>query len=329
MDTRNALSPIIVFRNEGDNVRKTLESIKETATGVLHTLLVDDASDDGYDYESLAKEYGVDYHRMSEPSGSVGTRNFGATHCKAEHFVMLDAHMKFFHKGWDEKLLSIMQDHPNSIICSRTVVMQPGEHGEWLVRDEQDPQHHGKHWGAYICWKSGWEFEPKWTEQQIPHEHDARVNKVSCVLGAVYASTKTWWQKIAGLHGLCKFGLDESFMSIKTWLMGGECLIVKDWGVGHLYRDEKTVPKGLLSNPINYDANRLFLASIFCPNLAYLYAKRLKQRIGDMTFAHCYEAFLQSLRQGHFDYVPLLKYDLDYFEKINSLVEPKLKIKGI
>lgn len=322
MDIRNALSPIIVFRNEGDNVRKTLESIKETATGVLHTLLVDDASDDGYDYESLAKEYGTDYHRMDEPSGSVGAKDYGAAHCKSERFVILDGHMKFFHKGWDERLLDIMDDYPQSIITSRTVIMTPLNDGEWDIHDQNDPEHKGTHWGAYVCWEPMFEFESKWTNVPIPHS-DKRVNKVACVLGAVYASTKSWWAEIEGLNGLCEYGMEETFMSIKTWLMGGECLIVKDWGVGHLYRTMEQRPEGLIVTQTNYEANRLFLAAFFRPQFAFGYAKNIVKKHGQLQFSISYGRFLRKMRDTQFRFFEKSKHSFAYFEEINQLAQKK------
>lgn len=322
MDTQNALSPIIVFRNEGDNVRKTLESIKETATGLLYTLLVDDASDDGYDYESLAQEYGADYHRMDEPSGSVGTKDYGATHCKSEYFVILDGHMKFFHKGWDEKLLAIMKDHKESIITSRTVIMTPDTNNGWRICDKDDPEHNGSHWGAYVCWKPALEFESKWTNIPIPHE-DKRVNKVASVLGAVYASNKQWWQKIEGLKGLNKYGLEETFMSIKTWLMGGECLIVKDWGVGHLYRTSEERPKGISALESDYEANRLFLAAFFRPQFAFHYADNLRKHYNQLMFSIAYGTFLKTMRDTSFGFHSKAKHDFSYFEEINQLAQKK------
>jgi len=43
--------------------------------------------------------------------------------------------------------------------------------------------------------------------------------KVPCILGDSYASSKKFWKKIKGLNGLKSFGLDEQYLSLKTWLV--------------------------------------------------------------------------------------------------------------
>jgi hypothetical protein len=48
-------------------------------------------------------------------------------------------------------------------------------------------------------------------------------------------------------------------MSIKTWLSGGECLLIKDFYVGHLYRNK---PNYYVTND-HVLANKIFLANLF------------------------------------------------------------------
>lgn len=315
---QKSLSPIIVFKNEGENVEKTLASIKETATGQLSILLVDDCSDDGFDYAELAKRYNARYHRMDKPCGSVGTKDWGARNCDSEHFVLLDGHMKFFHKGWDERLVALLEQHPKSIISSRTVYMKSGTNGEWEVQNEDfDPNHHGLSMCCYITWDKGYEFDPKWTDKEIPTtDHD--LYHVACVLGACYGCSKSWWEEIDGFNGLIEYGLEESFMSIKTWLMGGECIVVKDWGVGHLYRDVR--PSNVVVDPAAIDANRLFLSLFFKPQEHDLYTQNLRERLGEQAFERVHEKFIQMKHDTRLDFWQKAKYDISLFEEINKKV---------
>lgn len=312
------LTPILTFHNEGDGVAKTLQSIKETVTGDVHALLIDDCSTDGYDYEALVKEYGADYYRMDKKSGTIGTRTKGAELCKTDKFVFLDGHMIFYHKGWDERLEALLDDYPESIITSRTVIIRPDEEGNWITEDENDPDHHGVSWGAYLSFERGLEFEPKWTSKEL-RTNDERVNQCACVLGAVYAMKKSWWNEIDGLNGFVGYGLDESLMSIKTWLMGGQCLIVRDWGVGHLYR--MTRPKDIPVEISNIDANRLFLTMFFKPCYAYSYAKNIEERKGRAAFSVSYTTFMQMHHDMRFDFWKRAKHRMEYFEQINEKVK--------
>lgn len=311
----NALSIIITFHNEGDNVKKTLQSIKETVTGKVCILLVDDCSTDNYNYELLATQYGADYHKMSKQCGTIGTRTYGVSICKTEKFVFLDGHMQFYHKGWDEKLVKLMNDYPKSIITSRTVVILEGNNGEWLVEDKNDPEHHGSQWASYISLKKGQEFEPKWSNRELRTD-DERVNECSCVLGAVYAITKTWWNEIDGLNGFVGYGLDESLLSIKTWMMGGQCLIVRDWGVGHLYRAKR--PKTIPVDFTDRLKNKLVLFALFIPKQLFACMNDMLWKFGEMRVSPIFSTFIQTCLGARFDFLKRCKYDFDYFLEINK-----------
>jgi hypothetical protein len=77
----------------------------------------------------------------------------------------------------------------------------------------------------------------------------------------VYATSKAHWQHIGGLWGLMGYGCDEQLMSLKTWLSGGQCLLIKNWGVGHLYRKIAPYPKWSANKIYNY----LLLIALFAP----------------------------------------------------------------
>lgn len=63
---RKALTIVIPFSNEADLLRMTVENIFSTMDSHLtEILLIDDASTDYYDYQSLAVEFGAKYYRNS------------------------------------------------------------------------------------------------------------------------------------------------------------------------------------------------------------------------------------------------------------------------
>ncbi len=47
----------------------------------------------------------------------------------------------------------------------------------------------------------------------------------------------SYWKRIGGLRGLVQYGCDEQMLSLKTWLEGGECVLLKRVVLGHIYRD--------------------------------------------------------------------------------------------
>jgi hypothetical protein len=63
------------------------------------------------------------------------------------------------------------------------------------------------------------------------------VENIPCILGAAYACSCEYWKYLKGLSGLMYFGSDEAYISIKVWLDGGKCKLLKDIIVGHIYRN--------------------------------------------------------------------------------------------
>lgn len=90
------------------------------------------------------------------------------------------------------------------------------------------------------------------------------------MLGAAYATSKKYWQRLRGLEGLHNYGSDEQFISLKVWLEGGRCTLLKDVVVGHIYR--KHAPYQILGRDSAYNllliAKLLFPVAIYCKVLA-------------------------------------------------------------
>lgn len=278
------LTACICFRNEGDEVEETVKSVLET-TKHTKVLLVDDCSDDDFDYKVIADKWGCDYKRMDRRCGSVGTKDWAGRNADSEYFVLLDGHMRFYDKDWDLRLIRLLDKNPKSIISSRTVYrsMKDGK-----VVDDGVP----RSFCAYVRFDDGYDFDPKRTDKIVYYDDEDKTSDVACVLGACYATSKTWWSFINGLRGLTTYGLEESLMSIKTWLLGGSCKVTHDWGVGHLYRDRN--PNYMDTSVIA--ANRLFLAYLFDANPT-LTSCNLYKRLGMFLFDNAMNTFANKFRE--------------------------------
>lgn len=261
------ITACICFRNEGEEVRNTIKSIRET-TQDMPILIVDDYSNDGYDYLRTAVDYGCKYHRMTERVGSVGTKDWAGRNVDTEYFVLLDGHMRFYMHDWDKLLEEALIKNPMSIISSRTIYLSK-ENGEMVNKDNYTI----RSMCARVEFGNGFEFDPKWTDAEI-NERDGLCD-VPCVLGACYAISKAWWERIDGLNGLKTYGLEETYMSIKTWLCGGSCKVTKNFGAGHVYRSIN--PNSIPSLTIDY--NRLVCGYVFDTDFAEL-CMNLSKRIG-------------------------------------------------
>ena len=312
--SKSKLTVIIPFQNEIYEIEKTVTSIRATANDVK-IMLIDDNSEDNYNYKEVADIFGCDYYRTDKNLGVAGARNFGVEHCTTPYFVLLDGHMRFYDYNWDDRLVKLLDERQDRLITSNTIVIGKDEFG--IYDNENGKKGMMGACAAIVNLKeSGWEFTAKWTYKAIEDKPD--IVKVPCVLGAVYASSVEWWNKIDGLKGLIKYGLDEPLMSIKTWLAGGEVLLLKDWGVGHLYRSKFVYTV----SSVQVDCNQLFLIRLFSPkDKVQTFEENLKKRVGESHFNNICKLYNEHLEEnnGYMEYFNSIKiHDLDYFEELNN-----------
>lgn len=91
------------------------------------------------------------------------------------------------------------------------------------------------------------------------------MESVAAVLGAGYAASRRYWDYLKGLSGLLYYGGDEAYISLKVWMEGGQCLLLKDIIIGHIYRDQ--APYRRYSDKEIY--NSLFISYLLFPQSWY------------------------------------------------------------
>jgi len=307
------LTIIIPFLNEGDEVENTVISIKDTATTDPCILLINDGSDDGFDYEQVALKYNCTYHKNKKRVGSAPSRDIGVAACKTPYFLFLDGHMRFYEMGWDEKLLRLLTENPRSMLCSQTKRLTRGEEGEVVPQENSIASY-----GAYLDLSIEEMLILKWNYVDMaPHTN---LVEIPCVLGAAYACNKDYWEYLSGMKGLLYYGLEEQLISIKVWLEGGQCLLVKDWVVGHLYR--KAFPYQAPNSEMFY--NRLFLLELLFPySLKKKYFTSYQANI-PIEFSKVYTLLKNNYKeikaQKHY-ISTIFKNNIDYFLGMNEKIK--------
>jgi len=229
-DTSNRLTIIMPFLNEGDEVANTVRSIREYAGDSVEIIVINDQSDDGYPYRERLEGTGVHYVYNAERLGVAASRDYGVSLCKTPYFLLLDAHMRFYDDKWTGTICNLLKENDRRILCCQTRVLTLGRNGD-VVWNKECPTTYGayipfdkKHYWPDIEWncKSG--------------KSDSPTEPIAAVLGAGYAASKRYWERIKGLRGLKSYGSDEAYLSLKTWLEGGQCILLKDIVIGHIYR---------------------------------------------------------------------------------------------
>lgn len=294
-DYNNALTLIIPFLNEGEEVYNTVRNLRENSIYDFNIILINDASSDGYNYQSIAQQFNATYIEHSERKGVAFSRDEGVEICPTQYFLLLDAHMRVFQKDWVAVILRELQDNERALFCCKTLALD--EKGNLLEKAKNT-----QGYGAYLDFddlSANWIINPLNEPSEIP-----------CVLGASYACSKSYWKYLQGLEGLKYYGMDEQFISIKVWLEGGQCKLIKEVTFGHIFRQQEQVPYE--SKPIEFFYNQFLLVELFFKNIHEVlgFLRTTKRKYGKELFNNILEEFLLSKKD-------ILKKK-EYFEKISS-----------
>lgn len=250
---KQELTVIIPFLNEGEEIKNTVDSIRTTTNHNVHIILINDCSTDCYDYQKISKSYNCKYINHTERQGVANSRNEGVNQCQTRYFLLLDGHMRFYEKDWDNHLLELLKKYPRALLCGRSKELRFNEKNE--IIDTVEP----KTYGAYIEIFGKSFFNAAWN--YCDNQPFAHLSEIPCILGATYAMSKDYWQLLRGVEGLLTYGTDEELLSMKVWLEGGKCLLVKDWIVGHIYRNR--FPYQIYDKEIIY--NKLYVIELLLP----------------------------------------------------------------
>ncbi|GAA0884632.1 hypothetical protein GCM10009120_32300 [Sphingobacterium siyangense subsp. cladoniae] len=222
------LTIIIPFLNEGMEVRNTLTNIRQLYPDIP-IIFINDSSSDNYSYEFLEHEPYVKYIINKNRLGVAASRDIGVLNCDTPNFLLLDAHVRIYKNDVLELINEILEQKKDRVLCFKNLplILEDG------IIKELNGFGYGANFNLYDENQNSL-FTNTWiNEDRQPLD---TIVQVGCLLGGAYASTKIFWKRIRGLEGLIEYGCDEMLISFKTWLAGGECLLIKNITIGHIYR---------------------------------------------------------------------------------------------
>lgn len=246
---RPLLTVIIPFKNEGQEVYSTVKSLLEQAGQEVNLILINDASDDGFNYKAIAHSFGAVYIEHTCSLGVAKSREDGIALCETEYFIIFDAHMRAFTKNWASLLLSCLQEDKRTVFCCATLAIS--KENANVISDI-------KGYGVIINFEN---LSYSWNNSDDSANNTT--TEIPCIMGASYASNISYWKKLRGLKGLRCYGYDEQFISIKVALEGGTCKIIKNIVFGHIFRVLKDVP--YVIDIVDVAFNRLYIAELLFP----------------------------------------------------------------
>lgn len=232
------VSIIFPVKNEGDNVRNTLDSLQKTKTSVsFEVIVVDDASEDGCCDFLADHEYPFALTMLrTKGLGAANARNFGAEKANGRYLIFCDAHL-FFEDDWMDKLLEPIEKG----IADGVV---PG------IAPHDKPNTVG--YGYTLNLEK---FKAKFNGSNILAK-DLQPVEVAGLPGGCFAISKQVFEDIGGFdRGFIVWGHEDFEISLKMWLFGYTCYVQPRVKILHVFR--KSFPYKVSVTHADYNMMRM------------------------------------------------------------------------
>lgn len=215
MDSQNKPLVSLIFpaKNEGNNVRTTLESAMQVKTSYpFEMIVVDDGSTDGC-CEFIHSHPAAERIKLvrTEGIGLPRAKNLGAQHAKGDYLIFCDAHL-FFEDGWIELLLApIRSGQADGTTPGIAPTNNPTVAGYGQTVDHN----------LAVQWNA-------WRKNPFP---------TAVLPGGCYAVSKEVFTDIGGFdQGFQVWGYEDVEISLKMWLFGYKCYAQPKVKILHLFR---------------------------------------------------------------------------------------------
>jgi hypothetical protein len=152
---------------------------------------------------------------------------------------------RYIANSWASKLVKEINDHPESLICTACVGMNQ-EKPENL--DFEKRRLRLRCYGATILMFHDKKSNPRKEElfrgiiearwYPLNKQSQDKCYELPCILGACYGVKKSWYQYIDGFWGHRQWGSLEPYLSLKSWLFGGNCLVAPHIETAHIFKKE-------------------------------------------------------------------------------------------
>ena len=302
------ITVIIPFKNEGCEVYNTILSIKKKAANDFNIVLINDASDDGYNYQDIAQKFNAKYIENKINIGVAASREKGISECTTEYFMLLDAHMRSFTSQWDILILNELQKDQRTILCTPTLSID--KQGKPIYPSSEAM-------GAGVKLDIS-DLSYSWININLLSNN--LIDEIPCIMGASYSSNITYWNKIKGVKGLRSYGYDEQFLSMKTILEGGKCKIIKNVVFGHIFRAHTEV--SYVVNNADVIFNQLYIAELLFPYDKKIIFFRFLKSMSDPDVFNCSIQMFKNIRieliQLKIYFKKVFTRDFEYLETFNT-----------
>ena len=273
------VSVIIPSFNDGNIINNTLESLLTNNTDIHEIIIVDDCSIRDINEHIKVKDKRIKTIRNSKNRGVGFSFDVGADASTGDVLYLMGSDIRFDNNNAISLMSKCAVDNPKSLVgCECVGVSNELEFKSInaskyaTMQDDMLGKRH-RLLGSTLLWKMSYKdlsdlnphridytyrdiLQAKWQR----HEGDVEsLAQTPCLHGATYAVKKDWYTHIMGFESHRIWGGLEPMISIKSYLAGGDCLVMGDVYTGHIFG------RGV-SRPSNMDAkyfNKVYMAYLY------------------------------------------------------------------
>jgi glycosyltransferase involved in cell wall biosynthesis len=214
MITQHLISIIFPAKNEGDNVKLTLDSLFSVQTKYpFEVIVVNDGSTDGCcDFLSTYEKKDNIKLFSTDGIGAANARNLGAQNAFGDFLIFCDAHLEF-ENWWIDHLVEPLISGKTDAICA-------------AIAAKEDPSSIG--YGQTLRSSN---LRIKW------HPKQNVMFETAILPGGCFAISRTSFEDVGGFEtGFKTWGHEDVELSIKLWLFGYRCHVQPNVKVIHAFR---------------------------------------------------------------------------------------------
>ena len=309
----NLLTVVIPFLNEKEEVGITVRNIRNTAGNDVDIIVINDHSDDNYDYQHDLAKFNVTYICNSYRIGAAASKEKGARLARTPYFLLFDAHMRCFTPDWHKAIVEELQKNDRQLLCCQARALE---------KDRKNVVHERKvvtTYAAYLLFNYNYYIpDIHWIEDtellRLPD------HKIACVLGACYAASKRYWNLLRGMEGLMHYGSEEPYISLKAWMEGGGCKMRPDIVFGHIYRDAP--PYRIVTAQMRY--NLFVISATLFPTSLQCWANTIAYKLNKSIYSDIQfwlSVNKESLTRLRKYYTETFHTDFEYVLEVNNGID--------
>lgn len=226
------VSLVVPAKNEGLQVRATLESVMQVRSAcTFEIIVVDDGSSDGCcDFIATHESAGRTKLVRTEGIGAANARNLGAGHSVGSYLIFCDAHL-LFEDFWIDRLIEPIRE---GAADATTPGIAPNDAVDVIGCGQTLDRHLGVTW-------NGWRPE---------------IFPCAVLSGGCMAVSRDVFFDVGGFDtGFKRWGYEDVELSMKMWLFGYKCYAVPSVKILHVFR--KVHPYPVAWEDIYYNMMRM------------------------------------------------------------------------